>query len=133
MGIDIDAMRKVCEMATKGPIRVREFRRPGFCAVVETEKPWDAVGTTTIASYERDEDAEFHIAARTALPAALDEIEALRKALAAMLEPQTEACRFDHHGLCQSHHLRTNERGEPECEVAMARAALRAHEGKVKS
>lgn len=83
MGIDIEAMRKVCEAATKGPIRVRELRRPGFCAVVETEKPWDIVGTMTVASYERDEDAEFHIAARTALPSALDEIEALRKVASA--------------------------------------------------
>lgn len=28
-------------------------------------------------------------------------------------------CSYDHHGLCQEHHLRTNANGEPECEVKL--------------
>lgn len=35
-----------------------------------------------------------------------------------------EPCRLDHHGLCQSHHLRRNADGEPECEVLLLRAAI---------
>lgn len=35
-----------------------------------------------------------------------------------------EPCRLDHHGLCQEHHLRRNEAGDPECEVALLKAAL---------
>lgn len=28
-------------------------------------------------------------------------------------------CSYDHHGLCQEHHLRTDMNGNPECEVKL--------------
>lgn len=58
--------------------------------------------------------------------------EKIEEALNAMLEPQTESCRYDHHGLCQSHSLRRNDKGEPECEVALARAAIALPKGETK-
>lgn len=47
----------------------------------------------------------------------------------ALLEPQDSPCRKDHHGLCQEHHLRRNVKGDPECEVEMAREYLALHLG----
>lgn len=44
-------------------------------------------------------------------------------ALDAILEIQDEPCRYDHHGYCQTHHLRTKD-GEPECEIMLGRKAL---------
>ena len=44
-----------------------------------------------------------------------------------------EPCRHDHHGLCQTHSLGTDEHGNPDCQVEAARkflAALAAREGK---
>ena len=52
-------------------------------------------------------------------------IRLLRTALTAMLEVCDEPCWFDHHGLCQAHNLRANDAGEPECQVELAREALR--------
>ena len=57
-----------------------------------------------------------------------DACEKMAEALKAMLEVQDESCRFDHHGLCQSHNLRRNDAGEPECQVELARQALAAYE-----
>ena len=52
------------------------------------------------------------------------------EALRAVLEIYDEPCRLDHHGLCQTHHLRRNDAGEPECEVELIRAAIAATEGR---
>ena len=52
------------------------------------------------------------------------------EALKSMLEVHDEPCRLDHHGLCQTHHLRRNDAGEPECEVELIRAAIAAAEGR---
>ena len=49
------------------------------------------------------------------------------EALLAVREVDTDECRHDHHGLCQTHSLRQIERdGEwvPECEMALVRAAI---------
>lgn len=35
-----------------------------------------------------------------------------------------DECRFDHHGLCQEHHLRTDTDGNPECEVKLLLDAI---------
>ena len=53
-------------------------------------------------------------------------------ALKAVLEIYDEPCRLDHHGLCQTHHLRRNDAGEPECEVELIRAAIAAASGAAK-
>ena len=53
-------------------------------------------------------------------------------ALKAVLEVHDEPCRLDHHGLCQTHHLRRNDAGDPECEVALVRAAIAKAEGRKK-
>ena len=50
--------------------------------------------------------------------------------LRAMLEVHDEPCWLDHHGLCQTHYLRRNDAGEPECEVELARAAIAKAEGR---
>ena len=61
----------------------------------------------------------------TELAEHVETIERLRAALRAGLEPQEDdPCWYDHHGPCQAHSLRRNDAGEPECEVAMMRAAL---------
>lgn len=54
------------------------------------------------------------------------------EALKAVLEVHDEPCRLDHHGLCQTHHLRSNDAGEPECEVELVRAAIAAASGAAK-
>jgi len=51
----------------------------------------------------------------------------LLAAAGAALEVYGE-CRFDHHGLCQAHHLRRSN-GEPECEVGLLRAAIAKAKG----
>ena len=67
------------------------------------------------------------------------ELERLRQvnktllgAAKAVLEVLNEPCRYDHHGLCQTHHLRTNDHGEPECEVGLLRAAIKLAEDETK-
>lgn len=73
--------------------------------------------------------AREHLATIAALRAKLAETatgaDRLRGALGVMLSVhEGEKCYHDHHGLCQTHSLRTNDAGEPECEVAFARAVL---------
>jgi hypothetical protein len=49
-----------------------------------------------------------------------------RFALYAMLDVHgREQCRHDHHGLCQEHSLRRSADGDPECEISLARHALK--------
>jgi len=81
--LDVPAIRAICEAATPGPWRANaENAYPwvsgpyddnidGDCTIVE----WNETGSGAHA------DASFIAAARTALPAALDEIQRLRELL----------------------------------------------------
>lgn len=56
--------------------------------------------------------------------------ERLLEAAKAVLEVESEPCRLDHHGLCQTHNLRTNDNGEPECQIQLLKDAIKqAEEG----
>jgi len=69
--------RVVASFAT-GEWQMRAFRRPGFCACIETAKGWGPSGLDrTIAHLERDEDALLLLSARDDLRDLLDDRQEL--------------------------------------------------------
>ena len=104
-------------MHSKGPLTVDRQRRSEFGIHISID---DSTGRT-VAYGVADEYADLFAAAPLML-----------EALKAVLEVHDEPCRLDHHGLCQTHHLRSNDAGEPECEVELVRAAIAAASGAAK-
>lgn len=53
----------------------------------------------------------------------------LLAACEAVIEVLGAKCSYDHHGLCQEHHLRTDADGNPECEVKLLLDAIKKAKG----
>ena len=103
---------------------------------MHSKGPWKVI------FYGEDEDdiCDVHAADGELLAVSVSKSDAaliaaaplMLSALKAVLEVHDEPCRLDHHGLCQTHHLRRNDAGDPECEVALVRAAIAKAEGRKK-
>jgi hypothetical protein len=124
---------------TPGPWTVATVRNKG-CWVNATERrdicrilyPWhknqegskvkyaeEGVGASLQGILQRNANARL-------IAAAPDLLAACKAALECFGDVP---CRLDHHGLCQEHNLRTNEAGNPECQVSLLRAAIAKAEG----
>lgn len=74
--VDIPAALALCHEATPGPWRW-QWQSPGGCRILWPHSPEDA--SRSVARVFCDIDAQFIAAARTLLPAALDELQAARE------------------------------------------------------
>lgn len=104
---------------TPGPWRCRTF--PGTMTrpyVLGPPHPVDGGDYAPICQPDSDANARLIAAAPKLL-----------EACKAVLEIYSDPCFYDHHGLCQAHHLRSNQKGEPECEVELLRKAINEAEG----
>lgn len=73
-----------------GAWQIRAFRREGYCACIETVKPWGPAALNhTIAHLERNEDADLLLHAREDLRDLLDD----RRKLLAEVEQLEAECR----------------------------------------
>ena len=84
---------------------------------IEKHALWELIGVETDNIPMRGD--ESLIAAAPELLAACE----------AVLEIYRDECRYDHHGLCQEHHLRRNAEGYPECEVKLLKDAIAKAKG----
>ncbi len=122
---------------TPGPWHIDGQQTRGNCPLHENHGiyirflPDQGYAVCEVFRYDRDDAGDgindAHARANAALIAAAPELYA---ALEAMLEVcGDDPCFVDHHGLCQTHNLRRNANGDPECQVPLARAALKKARG----